>query len=83
MLDAPDTPKVKLLGPAPEPLNMVISRHFLVWIPGGTMLGFLLGLSLGFLIEMLNDLVRTASTFWSGFRAAPCSAFCSVCLWDF
>ena len=59
MLDSPDTPKVKLLGPAPEPLEMVISRHFLVWIPGGTMLGLLFGLSLGFLIEMLNDLVRT------------------------
>lgn len=70
MLDAPDTPKVKLLGPAPEPLNMVISRHFLVWIPGGTLLGLLFGLSLGFLIEMLNDLVRTPSDVKRSLRLA-------------
>jgi succinoglycan biosynthesis transport protein ExoP len=61
MLDDPETPKVQLVGPAPEPLDMVISRHFLLWIPGGTMLGLILGLSFALLIEMLNDLVRTPS----------------------
>ena len=40
---------------------MVVSRHILLWIPGGTMLGLILGLSLAFLVEMLNDLVRTPS----------------------
>ena len=61
MLDDPETPKVQLVGPAPEPLDMVISRHFLLWIPGGTMLGLVMGLAFAFLIEMLNDLVRTSS----------------------
>ena len=40
---------------------MVISRNLLLWGPGGTMLGLILGLSLAFLVEMLNDLVRTPS----------------------
>ncbi len=61
MLDDPDTPKVQLVGPAPEPIDMVISRNLLLWIPGGTMLGLILGLAFAFLIEMLNDLVRTPS----------------------
>ncbi|MBN1508043.1 MAG: polysaccharide biosynthesis tyrosine autokinase [Sedimentisphaerales bacterium] len=61
MLDDPATPKVQLIGPAPDPLEMVISRHILLWIPGGTMLGLVLGLAFAFLIEMLNDLVRTSS----------------------
>jgi succinoglycan biosynthesis transport protein ExoP len=61
MLDDPDTPKVQLVGPAPEPLDMVISRHVLLWIPGGTMLGLIMGLAFAVLIEMLNDLVRMPS----------------------
>jgi len=61
MLDDPATPKVQLVGPAPDPLEMVISRHVLLWIPGGTMLGLILGLAFACLIEMLNDLVRTPS----------------------
>jgi capsular exopolysaccharide synthesis family protein len=40
---------------------MVISRSPLLWGPGGTLLGLILGLSLAFLLEMLNDLVRTPS----------------------
>jgi len=59
MLSDPDTPKVQPLGLAPEPLKMVMSRHVVLWGPGGTMLGLMLGLALTFLIEMLNDLVRT------------------------
>jgi succinoglycan biosynthesis transport protein ExoP len=61
MLDDPETPKVQLVGLAPDPLEMVVSRNILLWGPGGTMLGLILGLSLAFLIEMLNDLVRTPS----------------------
>ncbi len=61
MLDDPDTPKVQVLGEAPEPLKMVLSRHMLLWIPGGTMLGLMFGLALAFLVETLNDLVRTPS----------------------
>ena len=61
MLEDPKTPKMQLVWEAPEPLDMVLSRHYLLWIPGGTMLGLILGLSLAFLVEMLNDLVRTPS----------------------
>jgi len=61
MLEDPKTSKMQLVWEAPEPLDMVLSRHYLLWIPGGTMLGLILGLSLAFLIEMLNDLVRTPS----------------------
>jgi len=61
MLDDPATPKVQLVGEAPRPLDMVISRNMLLWIPGGTMLGLVLGLAFAFLIEMLNDLVRKPS----------------------
>jgi capsular exopolysaccharide synthesis family protein len=52
-------PKVQILGPAIEPFEMVISRHILLWIPAGTILGILIGLALTFMIELLNDLVRT------------------------
>jgi succinoglycan biosynthesis transport protein ExoP len=61
MLEDPETPKVQLVGLAPDPLEMVVSRNILLWAPGGTMLGLILGLSLAFLVEMLNDLVRTPS----------------------
>jgi len=59
MLESPETPKVKILFYALEPLEMVISRHILLWIPAGTILGLLMGLALTFMIEMLNDMVRT------------------------
>ncbi len=61
LLEDPETPKVQSVGPAPEPLEMVLSRSILLWTPGGTMLGLILGLSLALLVEMLNDLVRTPS----------------------
>jgi capsular exopolysaccharide synthesis family protein len=61
LLEDPQTPKVQSVGPAPEPLEMVLSRSILLWPPGGTMLGLILGLSLALLVEMLNDLVRTPS----------------------
>jgi len=59
MHDDPKTPKVQRVGYAPEPLEMVSSRQWWVPFPIGTILGFLLGVGLSFLIEILNDLVRT------------------------
>ncbi len=59
LLEDPETPKVQSVGLAPEPLEMVLSRSILLWTPGGTMLGLILGLSLALLVEMLNDFVRT------------------------
>jgi len=54
----PETPKVQWLGAAPEPLE-VSSPRWQTYFPGGTFLGFVLGIGLAFLIELLNDLVRT------------------------
>ncbi|MBN1361611.1 MAG: polysaccharide biosynthesis tyrosine autokinase [Sedimentisphaerales bacterium] len=61
MLNDPETPKVQRLREAPPPLEMVLSRHILLWIPGGTVLGLMTGLGLALLLETLNDLVRTPS----------------------
>jgi len=61
MHDSPETPKVQAVGLAPIPLEMVFSRQWYLWFPGGTMLGFMLGVGLAFLVEMTNDLVRTPS----------------------
>ncbi|MFZ0034692.1 MAG: polysaccharide biosynthesis tyrosine autokinase [Sedimentisphaerales bacterium] len=58
MLDDPETPKVQFVGPAPVPLE-VSSPRWEFYFPGGTVLGLLFGVGIAFLIEMLNDLVRT------------------------
>jgi capsular exopolysaccharide synthesis family protein len=52
-------PKVRQVGSAPDPLEMVASRQWWLWFPAGTILGLLLSIGLAFLMEMLNDLVRT------------------------
>lgn len=54
-----EAPTVRPFLPVPEPLEMVASRQWWVWFPAGTILGLLLSIGLAFLIEMLNDLVRT------------------------
>jgi len=59
MYGDPETPKVRRLADALEPLEMVLSRQWWVWFPTGTVVGFLLSLGLAFLIELANDLVRT------------------------
>ncbi len=59
--DSPETTKVQRIGEAPIPLEMAFSRQWYLWFPGGTMLGFMLGIGLAFLIELANDLVRTPS----------------------
>jgi polysaccharide biosynthesis transport protein len=57
----PETPKVRSVGLAPEPLEMVTSRQWWLWLPACTMLGLLLGVALSFLAEFSNELVRTSS----------------------
>jgi capsular exopolysaccharide synthesis family protein len=59
--DSPEAPKVQRAGDAPIPLEMVFSRQWYIWFPGGTMLGFMLSIGLAFLIELTNELVRTPS----------------------
>ena len=58
VLEDPETPKVQFVGRAPVPLA-ISSPRWEFYFPGGTVLGFMLGVGLAFLIEMLNDLVRT------------------------
>jgi succinoglycan biosynthesis transport protein ExoP len=58
MLEDPETPKVQFVGPAPVPLK-ISSPRWEFYFPGGTALGFVFGIGLAFLIELLNDLVRT------------------------
>lgn len=55
-----ESAKVKPVGLAPPPLQMS-SPRLLIFAPGGTFLGFLMGVGLAFLIELLNDLLRTPS----------------------
>jgi capsular exopolysaccharide synthesis family protein len=64
----PETPKVQSVGLAPRPLEMVFSRQWWMWLPSGTMLGFLLGIGLAFLVEMSNDLVRTPNEIYRFLR---------------
>jgi len=59
MYEDPETPKVQLVGEAPQPLEMVTSRQWWLWCPGGTVLGFLISIGLAFLLEAINDLLRT------------------------
>ena len=61
MHDDPETPKVQRVGDAPVPLEMVFSRDWRLWFPGGAILGMLLGVGLALLVELANDLVRTPS----------------------
>jgi len=58
MHDDPRTPKVQKVAPAPVPLR-VSSPMWHFYFPGGTVLGFIFAVGLAFLIELLNDLVRT------------------------
>jgi len=58
MYDDPETPKVQLTDLAPEPLEASFPK-LQIFAPGGMFLGLLLGIGLAFLIELLNDLVRT------------------------
>jgi capsular exopolysaccharide synthesis family protein len=54
----PETPKVMPVGRAPKPLRMSAPLWYM-YFPGGTMLGFASAIGLAFLLELLNDLLRT------------------------
>jgi capsular exopolysaccharide synthesis family protein len=58
MRTSPDVPKVRSMGIAMTPLE-VSSPRWEIYFPGGTILGLMLGVGLAFLIELLNDLVRS------------------------
>jgi succinoglycan biosynthesis transport protein ExoP len=56
--DDPETVKVQSMGYAPEPLEKSFPK-IVVFLPAGIMLGLMSGIGLAFLIEILNDMVRT------------------------
>ncbi len=58
MLSDPETPKVAKVGEALPPLR-ISSPKLLIYGPGGTMLGLMLGVGLAFLFEFANDLLKT------------------------
>jgi len=58
MYEDPETPRVQAVGLAPVPLEPSFPK-LKVFVPAGTVLGLMLGMGLAFLIEFLNDLVRT------------------------
>jgi succinoglycan biosynthesis transport protein ExoP len=58
--DSPDSGKVLLTSAALPPLRMTAARHPLLWFPLGLVLGFVSSVCLAFMIELMNDLVRTA-----------------------
>jgi len=53
------TPKVQFVGYAPVPLE-ISSPKWQIYFPGGITLGLMAAIGFAFLIELLNDLVRTA-----------------------
>jgi len=55
----PETPKVRLLSAALEPIEQVSSRQWWIWFPTGTILGFLFSVGIAFLAELTDDKVRT------------------------
>lgn len=58
MLNDPETPKVRKVAIAPKPLHPSFPK-WQVFFPGGFILGFMMGAGLAFLVEFLNDKLRT------------------------
>jgi len=54
----PESSKLQFVSYAALPMELS-SPKWELYFPGGTMFGLMLGLGLAFLIEMLNDLIRT------------------------
>jgi succinoglycan biosynthesis transport protein ExoP len=56
--DDPETPKVQFVERAPVPLEASFPK-WQIFFPGGTVFGMIFGIGLAFLVEQLNDRVRT------------------------
>lgn len=54
----PETPKLRPLSNAIQPIDQVFSRQWWMWFPTGTVLGFLLSVGIAFLVEVTDDKVR-------------------------
>lgn len=60
LMEDPSISKVKMVGLAPEPLRVSFPK-MKIFLPGGFMLGLMVGIGLAFAIELLNDLLRAPS----------------------
>lgn len=77
LVENPEIAKVKAEGGVPQPLEMS-SPKLVLYLPGGFILGLLLGLGLTFAIELLNDLVRSPSDVVKHLRAPLLGMICHV-----
>ena len=55
----PETPKVRRLSDALTPIEQVLSRRWVVWLPAGMILGLVFSAGLAFLVELSDDKVRS------------------------
>lgn len=75
LADDPDISKVKMVGLAPEPLRMSFPR-IKIFLPGGFVLGLMVGIGLAFAIELLNDLLRAPSDVMKHLRVPLLGMIC-------
>jgi len=71
----PDISKVKMVGLAPEPLRMSFPQ-IKIFLPGGFVLGLMVGIGLAFAIELLNDLLRAPSDVMKHLRVPLLGMIC-------
>lgn len=67
MLEDPETPKVHSAGRVQKPIEPSFPK-WQMFFPGGFVLGCMLGAGLAFLMELLNDKLRTPKDIVSGLR---------------
>jgi len=77
LMEDPDISKVKMVGLAPEPLQMSFPR-IKIFLPAGLVLGLMVGIGLAFAIELLNDLLRTPSDVMKHLRVPLLGMICHV-----
>jgi len=75
LMEDPDISKVKMVGMAPEPLRMSFPE-IKIFLPGGFVLGLMVGIGLAFAIELLNDLLRAPSDVMKHLRVPLLGMIC-------
>jgi capsular exopolysaccharide synthesis family protein len=75
VLTTPDLSKVKW-GNTPLPPLAMSSPSPIVYIPGGFILGFMIGIGLSFAVELLNDLMRSPSDVMKHLRTPLLGMIC-------
>ena len=77
VMEDPSLSKVKMVGLAPEPLQMSFPK-LKIFLPGGFVLGLMAGVGLAFAIELLNDLLRAPSDVMKHLRVPLLGMICHV-----